>query len=316
MRHADAPAARAVPVHRELRAQHHGREHPQPAGQAADSSRTAPAVFRPGEVHPLALELLRQNGIPTAGLRSKTWDEFAVPGAPDLDFVFTVCDKAAGETCPIWPGQPMTAHWGIADPAAVKGTDDEKRHAFFECLPRTQPAHQDLHEPADSLAGRDQACKSAWTQSARPSRLTKWPEPALRTGIIGRGSWRAAACHGGHRFRNHGGAAGGRKPGHCAARQHRGDRRRAGDVDRHARAGERRAFQSRRVHGRDRSAGIWRQRTRSVTWRSRSRVAAPGRCSQMPCSSFPSSMLRPMRALELPSGCRKPSRRQAWCWSS
>ena len=90
--------------------------------------------FPSGSVHPLALELLRQNGIPTASLRSKPWDEFAVPGAPALDFVFTVCDKAAGETCPIWPGQPMTAHWGIADPAAVKGTHDEKRHAFFNAF--------------------------------------------------------------------------------------------------------------------------------------------------------------------------------------
>ncbi len=90
--------------------------------------------FPSGSVHPLALELLRQNGIQTGHLRSKPWDEFAVPGAPALDFVFTVCDKAAGETCPIWPGQPMTAHWGIADPAAVKGTDEEKRHAFFNAF--------------------------------------------------------------------------------------------------------------------------------------------------------------------------------------
>ena len=86
--------------------------------------------FPSGRVHPLALDLLRDNGIPTGHLRSKPWDEFAAPGAPHLDFVFTVCDKAAGETCPLWPGQPMTAHWGIADPAAVNGTDDEKRHAF------------------------------------------------------------------------------------------------------------------------------------------------------------------------------------------
>ena len=90
--------------------------------------------FPSGTVHPLALELLRQNRIPTEHLRSKPWDEFAVPGAPKLDFVFTVCDKAAGETCPIWPGQPMTAHWGIADPAAVSGADAEKRHAFFNAF--------------------------------------------------------------------------------------------------------------------------------------------------------------------------------------
>ncbi len=90
--------------------------------------------FPKGEINPFALELLRQNRIPTDGLRSKPWDEFAKPGAPRLDFVFTVCDKAAGETCPIWPGQPMTAHWGIADPAAVQGSDAKKRHAFFNAF--------------------------------------------------------------------------------------------------------------------------------------------------------------------------------------
>ena len=87
-----------------------------------------------GEVHPLAIALLKQNKIPTDQLRSKPWDEFAVPGAPGLDFVFTVCDNAAGEVCPVWPGQPMTAHWGIADPAAVPGTDERKRHAFFNAF--------------------------------------------------------------------------------------------------------------------------------------------------------------------------------------
>jgi arsenate reductase (thioredoxin) len=74
-----------------------------------------------GQVHPIALELLAQLKFPTEGLRSKSWDEFAAPGAPKLDFVFTVCDNAAGEVCPVWPGQPMTAHWGIEDPAAVEG---------------------------------------------------------------------------------------------------------------------------------------------------------------------------------------------------
>jgi arsenate reductase len=87
--------------------------------------------FPTGKVSPFALELLRQNKIPTEHLRSKPWDEFAKPGAPHLDFVFTVCDKAAGEVCPIWPGQPMTAHWGVGDPAAVNGTEAEKRQAFF-----------------------------------------------------------------------------------------------------------------------------------------------------------------------------------------
>jgi len=84
-----------------------------------------------GEVNRFALELLRKQRIDTAALRSKSWDEFARPEAPKLDFVFTVCDQAAGEVCPIWPGQPMTAHWGVNDPAAVKGDEETKRKAFF-----------------------------------------------------------------------------------------------------------------------------------------------------------------------------------------
>jgi arsenate reductase len=87
-----------------------------------------------GSVHPLALALLERKGLPTEGLRSKAWDEFAKPGAPVLDFVFTVCDNAAGEVCPIWPGQPMTAHWGQPDPAAVEGTDLDKTNAFREAF--------------------------------------------------------------------------------------------------------------------------------------------------------------------------------------
>jgi len=83
-----------------------------------------------GEVHPLALDVLNRNRVPSERARSKSWDEFAAPGAPPLDFVFTVCDNAAHEVCPVWPGQPMTAHWGIHDPAAVEGTDDEKLRAF------------------------------------------------------------------------------------------------------------------------------------------------------------------------------------------
>ncbi len=84
-----------------------------------------------GQVHPFALELLKKMNHSTAGLRSKSWDEFAAPDAPHLDFVFTVCDNAASEVCPIWPGQPMTAHWGVPDPAAA-GTEAERHLAFAE----------------------------------------------------------------------------------------------------------------------------------------------------------------------------------------
>jgi protein-tyrosine-phosphatase len=87
-----------------------------------------------GKVNPFALELLAKHRFDASRARSKNWDEFARPGAPRLDFVFTVCDNAAGEACPIWPGQPITAHWGVADPAAVAGTDADKRKAFLKAF--------------------------------------------------------------------------------------------------------------------------------------------------------------------------------------
>ena len=93
---------------------------------AAYSAGSHPA----GKVNPFALELLRKHRLNVEGLRSKNWDEFARPGAPRMDFVFTVCDNAAGEACPLWPGQPVTAHWGVEDPAAVAGSDVDKRQAF------------------------------------------------------------------------------------------------------------------------------------------------------------------------------------------
>jgi arsenate reductase (thioredoxin) len=87
-----------------------------------------------GTVNPLALDALARLKLPTEGFRSKSWDEFAAPGAPPLHFVFTVCDKAAGEVCPVWPGQPITAHWGVADPVAVQGSETERRTAFKSAL--------------------------------------------------------------------------------------------------------------------------------------------------------------------------------------
>ena len=87
-----------------------------------------------GRVNPFALELVQTLGYPAEDLRSKSWDEFAKPGAPAMDFVVTVCDNAAGEVCPLWPGQPVTAHWGFPDPAAVEGPDEVKREAFRQTL--------------------------------------------------------------------------------------------------------------------------------------------------------------------------------------
>jgi protein-tyrosine-phosphatase len=105
-----------------------------------------------GAVHPIALELLNQMKLPTEGLRSKPWDEFAVPGAAPLDFVVTVCDNAAGEVCPYWPGQPITAHWGVPDPAAVEGSETQRWMAFrnaFKALESRVKIFTSL--PIDSL---------------------------------------------------------------------------------------------------------------------------------------------------------------------
>jgi len=99
-----------------------------------------------GEVNPLAIDTLKALDYPTDGLRSKSWDEFAVADAPRLDFVFTVCDNAAHEVCPVWPGQPVSAHWGVPDPAAVSGTTAEKRLAFAE-------AHRLLHNRISVFVG-------------------------------------------------------------------------------------------------------------------------------------------------------------------
>ena len=121
-----------------------------------------------GKVNPFALELLERNRLGTSGLRSKDWGEFSRPGAPFMHFVFTVCDQAAAEPCPVWPGQPMTAHWGIQDPAAVEGTEEERRKAFlkaytelyrrislFTCLPIDTLGDLALKEKLDEI-GRSQ----------------------------------------------------------------------------------------------------------------------------------------------------------------
>jgi arsenate reductase len=107
-----------------------------------------------GSVNPFALQTLATLHIPTDGFRSKSWDEFAQPGAPALDFAFTVCDNAAGEVCPVWPGQPMTAHWGVPDPAAVEGTDAQKSKAFMDvAVTLKRRIELMLSLPLNSLAG-------------------------------------------------------------------------------------------------------------------------------------------------------------------
>jgi protein-tyrosine-phosphatase len=90
--------------------------------------------FPAGRVNPFAIELLQREGFDTSEFRSKNWDEFAIPNAPKMDFIFTVCDNAAGEVCPVWPGKPISAHWGIEDPTAVEGSDEDKRKAFFHAF--------------------------------------------------------------------------------------------------------------------------------------------------------------------------------------
>jgi arsenate reductase (thioredoxin) len=105
-----------------------------------------------GRVNPIAIEVLAANGYPVSGVRSKGWDEFARPGATPIDFVITVCDAAAGETCPVFPGRPVTAHWGVPDPAAVTGSDEAKRRAFNAVLGTLRRRIQTLTSlPFDSV---------------------------------------------------------------------------------------------------------------------------------------------------------------------
>ena len=129
--------------------------------------------FPKGQVHPMAAELLKRTNLPTDSLRSKSWDEFAAPGAPPIDFIFTVCDNAAGEVCPVWPGKPLTAHWGIADPAAVEGTDAEKTFAFRKALKELEARIKLFTSlPIDSL---DRMTLQAKLQAIGKSRSA--PEP-------------------------------------------------------------------------------------------------------------------------------------------
>ncbi len=179
MHHANS--ARSILAERLL--EHHGgsRFHGHSAGS-----------FPRGAVHPLALALLKEAGLPTAGLRSKAWDEFAAPGSPALDFVFTVCDQAAGEACPAWPGQPITAHWGLRlpDPAAEQGTDAQRMLAFreaFQALERrirlftSLPMEETGPHGADPPRGRDWPRAAGQRRRDRIVSVTIWHNPACGT---------------------------------------------------------------------------------------------------------------------------------------
>ena len=126
--------------------------------------------FPKGTVHPVALDLLEKVHLPTRGLRSKSWNEFARPGAPVMDFVFTVCDQAADEVCPVWPGNPVTAHWGVPDPAAVQDTDAEQRKAFREAYVRSKTASSFLWRcrSRSSTAWRSNATSTTSAAAGRP----------------------------------------------------------------------------------------------------------------------------------------------------
>jgi arsenate reductase len=130
-----------------------------------------------GDVHPLALKVLADAEYPADGFRSKGWEEFAVPGAPEMDFVFTVCDDAAGETCPVWPGQPITAHWGIADPAAMTGTAIERERAFVTAMRHMK--HRVTLFTALPITGLERASLTARVRDIGHTAGTSWPKPEV-----------------------------------------------------------------------------------------------------------------------------------------
>lgn len=121
-----------------------------------------------GNVHPLALEMLKRLNYDTSALRSKAWDEFAVAGAPELDFVFTVCDNAANEVCPVWPGQPVSAHWGLPDPSAVTGSLSERSYAFAD-------THRMLHQRIGIFVNLPLASLDALTLKTRLQEIGRMP---------------------------------------------------------------------------------------------------------------------------------------------
>ena len=223
-----------------------------------------------GSIHPAgAGDCSSASTTRPSGLRSKSWQEFAGPDAPQLDFVFTVCDDAAEEVCPVWPGQPMSAHWGLADPSRAEGSEAERALAFadthrmlnqrisiFCSLPLASIDRLSLQRHLDAI-GRGQG-RGAAREGVRP----------CATLILGAAARRGGARHGaaardGDRLRHHGRAPGGRQRGAGAARQHAPDRRDPGRAHHHAGADLGRAFQS---GGDGRVRAARRDRARPRRW--------------------------------------------------
>ena len=193
--------------------------------------------FPSGKVRPEALQQLGLAKLPTAEARSKSWDEFAKPGAPVMDFVFTVCDSAAKEVCPIWPGQPMTAHWGVADPAAVQGTPEANRARISGCVCDAGAQDQFVFEPAAGEPGyaRDQKGSRSHRETMKPRLGARVAAEFLGTGflvaaVVGSGIMAERLCR--------------RERGARAAGEHDCDRRGAGGVDSDIRPDFGGAFQS------------------------------------------------------------------------
>ena len=300
-----AALQRAVPVHRQFRAQHPGRSADQSLGprQVRRLQRRQPPK---GKVHPIALELLQHMKLPTEGLRSKSWDEFAAARRAALDFVFTVCDNAAGEVCPYWPGQPMTAHWGVEDPAAVEGSTPRNGWPFARLFASWRAASRSSRACRSARSTNQAAGTTRRDRQVPPT--TKSPESCARRSpsssarccspppSSARASWRERLADGNAAVAllANTGATVAVLAALIAA----------------LRPDQRRAFQScGHARGAFRGASLWREAS-VYHRRADRRAVAPAPCSPISCSSCRLSMCRRMcaRASAMAGGIRRHGR--------